>query len=106
MEDDYTFEDYVYDDVLIYSKDNNLDIDMEDFDEVFRLLKTIPLIEESKAIKISQSIVRRANARRDKINRLKGKDCSHEKQKDKYRSDARKTLVDIIRASKSQLFTL
>ena len=104
--DDYLNEQYIYDDVLNYVQTNKLDVDMEDFDEVKRLLKTIPLMEEEKSMKLSQAVLHRAVARRDKINRLKGKDNSRDKQKDKYRSDVRKRLVDAIRASKTQLFLL
>ena len=104
--DDYLYEQYVYDDVLAYTQLNGLDVDMEDFEEVERLLQTIPLLEKSKIIKLTQAVVHRANARRDKINSLKGKDNSHVKQKDNYRRDVRRRLVDTIRASKTQLFTL
>ena len=104
--DDYLYEQYVYDDVLEYVQTNGLDFYMEDFEEFERLLQTIPLLEKSKRIKFARTVVHRANARRDKINRLKGKDNSREKQKDKYRSNARKRLVDSIRASKTQLFLL
>ena len=57
-------------------------------------------------MKLARAVVARAVTRRNNINRLKGKDCSRDKQKDKYRSDARKRLVDAIRASKTQLFPL
>ena len=63
-------------------------------------------MEEEKSMKLSQAIINRAVARRDKINHLKGKDNSRNKEKDKYRSDVRKRLVDAIRASKTQLFLL
>ena len=104
--EELSFEEYLTDDVMIYCKKNGLDIDVEDYDEVYRLFKTVPLLEEDKRMKLARAVVARVVARRNNINRIKGKDSSHDKQKDKYRSDARKKLVDAIRASKTQLFTL
>ena len=65
------------------------------------MFKTIPLLEKSKRIYLAKAVVRRAKAIQDKINRLKGKDNSRDKQLDNYRSNARKKCVDAIRASKT-----